>query len=217
MTRLPDHSLALTLSLSRQLSEIDLQVRKNVWKIVPPRPMSASRAMKFVAIGYGRIARAVLDRARAFKFQLATYDPYLPASAELPGDIERLQWDEAVQSADILSLHVPLSKDTHHLMNAQVFSRMKSSALLINTARGGLVDTIALADALQTGKIAAAGLDVFEKEPLEKDHPLRSCSTALLTSHVAWYSDLSVPELQRLAAEEAVRALSGKPLQDSVA
>lgn len=205
-----DHTFALALSLARQLAAIDYQVRQNVWKIVPPRPMPASRAMRFVTIGYGRIARSVLARARACKFQLATCDPYLPANVGLPEDIQKLDIEEALKSADILSLHAPLSKDTHHLMNAAAFSKMKPTALLINTARGGLVDTIGLANALQQGQIAGAGLDVFEKEPVEENHPLRKCTNALLTSHVAWYSEMSVPELQRLAAEEAVRSLRGE-------
>lgn len=204
-----DHTFALALAMARQIPVIDRQVRHNVWKIVPPRPMPAFRAMTFVTIGYGRIARAVLERARACRFRLATCDPYLPASVTLPEDVQRLEVEEAIESADILSIHAPLTKDTHHLMNAVAFSRMKPTALLVNTARGGLVDTMALVAALQDGEIAGAALDVFETEPLERDHPLRSCANALLTSHVAWYSELSVPELQRLAAEEAVRALNG--------
>jgi D-3-phosphoglycerate dehydrogenase len=209
-----DHSFALALSLARQLSAIDRQVRQNVWKIVPPRPMSASREMTFVTIGYGRIARAVLERARACKFHLAIYDPYLPANMNVPEDIRRLDdIDKTLKTADILSLHLPLTQDTHHLMNSAAFSKMKANSILINTARGSLVDTVALANALQSGQIAGAALDVFEREPLEEDHPLRSSATALLTSHVAWYSEMSVPELQRLAAEEAVRTLSEEPLQ----
>jgi D-3-phosphoglycerate dehydrogenase len=208
-----DHTFALALSLSRQLPEIDRQVRQNIWKIVPPRPMPASREMTFVTIGYGRIARAVLERARACKFHLATCDPYLPESVVLPQDIRKLDMEQALMTADILSLHIPLTKETRHLANSAAFSKMKPTSLLINTARGGLVDTVALADALQHGQIAGAALDVFEREPLEENHPLQNCPNALLTSHVAWYSEMSVPELQRLAAEEAVRTLSGEPLR----
>ena len=212
-----DHTFALALSLARQLPAIDRQVRQNIWKIVPPRPMPASREMTFVTIGYGRIARAVLERARACKFQLATCDPYLQANVVLPENIRKLDMDEALRTADILSLHAPLSKDTHHLANSAAFSKMKTTSILINTARGSLVDTVALADALQRGQIAGAALDVFEHEPLEENHPLRNCTNALLTSHVAWYSEMSVPELQRLAAEEAVRTINGEPLQYRIA
>jgi D-3-phosphoglycerate dehydrogenase len=205
------------MSLARQIPMIDRLVRQGVWKIVPPQPMLASRQMTFVTIGYGRIARAVLERARACKFDLAMCDPYLPAHAELPRGIRTLDMEKALRTADILSLHLPLTENTRHLMNAEAFSKMKPTSLLLNTARGGLVDTVALADALDHAQIAGAGIDVFEQEPLADDHSLRRCPNALLTSHVAWYSQLSAPELQQLAAEEAVRALSGKALHNRLA
>jgi D-3-phosphoglycerate dehydrogenase len=93
---------------------------------------------------------------------------------------------------------------------------MKPHAVLVNTARGGLVDTRALAVALRDGVVAGAGLDVFETEPIEKDHPLFACPNALLTSHVAWYSESSIPRLQQLAAEEVARGLRGEPLRNQV-
>jgi D-3-phosphoglycerate dehydrogenase len=202
-----DHTVALALSLARQVAAIDRQVRQGKWSIVPPRPLPASRESTFVTIGFGRIARAVLERARAFKFQLATCDPYLGADVEFPPDVARVEFDEALAMADILALNVPLTTETRHMLDAVAFAQMKPTALLINTARGALVDTVALAAALEDGTIAGAGLDVFETEPLSFDHPLRRCSNALLTSHVSWYSELSGPNLQRMAAEEAVRSL----------
>ena len=209
-----DHTMALALSLARQVAAIDRQVRQGVWSIVPPRPMLAARQSTFVTIGFGRIARAALERARAFKFQLATCDPYLAADVELPPDVTRVEFDEALAMADILALNVPLTHETRHMLDAAAFAQMKPTSLLVNTARGALVDTIALAGALENGVIAAAGLDVFEAEPLPADHPLRRCANVLLTSHVSWYSELSGPNLQRLAAEEAVRSfrLANAPL-----
>lgn len=202
-----DHTVALALSLARQVGAIDRQVRQGRWSIVPPRPMPAARQSTFVTIGYGRIARAVLERARAFKFQLATCDPYLGTDVELPPDVARVDFEEALAMADILALNVPLTDETRHMMDATAFAQMKPTSLLINTARGALVDTVALAAALESEVIAGAGIDVFETEPLLADHPLRNCPNALLTSHVSWYSELSGPNLQRLAAEEAVRSL----------
>ncbi len=112
-----DHTFAMALALSRQLPMIDHQVRQNVWKIVPPRPMPASRQMLFVTIGYGRIARAVLGRARGCKFTLAACDPYLPAGAAPASDVRMIELDEALRTADILSLHLPLNNESHHLIN----------------------------------------------------------------------------------------------------
>lgn len=205
-----DHTFALAMCLARQIPAIDGLVRQGVWEITPPKAMLASRQMNFVTIGYGRIARAVLERARACRFKLSTCDPYLPAGSALPSDIRNLSREEALETADVLSLHLPLSQSTYHFIDSDVLSKMKTTSILVNTSRGALVDAAALASALNDGRIAAAGLDVFEHEPLEHDHPLRNCTNALLTSHVAWYSEMSVPELQRMTAEEAVRVLSGE-------
>jgi D-3-phosphoglycerate dehydrogenase len=211
-----DHSFALAMALTRQILEIDSQVKQSVWSNTPPKPMLASRQMTFVTIGFGRIARALLERARACKFNVATCDPYLAANIDLPMGVRNLSMDEALAAADILSLHVPLTQATHHLINADTLASLKPTSFLINTARGGLVDSIALADALDSGRLAGAGLDVFEREPLPANHPLRKCANVLLTSHVAWYSEISGSELQKMAAEEAVRALSDQPLQSRI-
>ncbi len=208
-----DHTVALALAQARQLVQIDKRIRAGVWKIHPDKPMPSFSEMMFATAGYGRIARAVLDRARAFGFRIAAYDPY---TAPAGNGVIPLSLDEMFQNADILSLHAPLSPETKHLVNAERLAQMKPTAIIVNTARGGLIDTVALAQALDAGTIAAAALDVFETEPLPKDHPLRKCSTALLTSHLAWFSDSSVPKLQRLAAEEVVRGLRGEALRNRV-
>lgn len=202
-----DHTFALAMCLARQLPMIDRRVRQGVWKIVPDRPMPALRESTFVTIGYGRIAREVLNRARAAKFNLATCDPYLPAKVQLPDDVLRVEFETALEIADILSLNLPLTTETRHILSASALGKMKSTSIVVNTARGALIDTVALANALNSQEIQSAGIDVFETEPLEHDHPLRSCANAMLTSHVSWYSELSGPTLQRLAAEEAVRIL----------
>jgi D-3-phosphoglycerate dehydrogenase / 2-oxoglutarate reductase len=208
-----DHTVALALAHARQLLQIDTRIRSGVWRIYPDKPMPSFSEMTFATAGYGRIARAVLDRARIFGFKVAAYDPYVAPPSDR---VARLSLDELFLQADILSLHVPLSSETEHLVNASRLAQMKPTSIIVNTARGGLIDTVALAQALQAGTIAAAGLDVFESEPLEKDHPLRKCPNALLTSHVSWFSEKSVPKLQRLAAQEAVRALKGEPLRNQV-
>ena len=118
--------------------------------------------------------------------------------------------------ADILSLHLPLNEETKHLVSAERLVAMKKTAIVVNTARGPLIDTVALAEALESDEIAAAGVDVFEDEPLPDGHPLRTAKHALLTSHVAWYSESSIPRLQQLAAEEVVRGLQGEPVKNQV-
>lgn len=207
-----DHALALALSLARQVPQTDAAVRGGTWKILPPSPFPAFRSTTFATAGFGRIARAVLERARPFGFKLAAYDPFVPSAAFAEAGVRPLELDGLWREAGILSLHLPLTPDTRHLVGEASLARMRSDAIVVNTARGGLIDAVALARALGDKRIAGAGLDVFETEPLEPDHPLRRAPNVILTSHTAWYSGGSVPELQRKSAEAIVRALRGEPL-----
>ena len=211
-----DHAVAMALSLARQLPMMDRRVRAGTWKITPDHPMPALSTMTFAAAGLGRIARAVLARAGAFGCRPAAYDPYVKPEVFAANGIMRLTLEEMFRQADVLSLHMPLTPETRHLINPATLAKMKPTAIIINTARGGLIDTVALAEALQSGVIAGAGLDVFDPEPLSMEHPLRNCRNAILTSHVGWFSDESVPKLQRLAAEEVVRALRGEVLRNQI-
>jgi len=204
-----DHALALALTLARQIPQTDRTVRAGTWKITPPNAFPAFRDTTFATAGFGRIARAVLDRARPFGFPLAAYDPFVDAAAFDAAGVKRLEKDELFAQAGILSLHLPLNADTKHFVGPLQLAAMPKAAIVVNTARGGLIDTVALAKALGAGVIAGAGLDVFETEPLPDDHPLRSAPNAALTSHTAWYSGGSVPVLQRKAAEEVIRGLNG--------
>lgn len=207
-----DHTLALALALGRQVLTTFDRLRAGEWKITPPAPMPAFRDMTFVVAGLGRIGRAVLGRASSFGFKLAAYDPAPPDEAFRNAGARRLSLDEAFTESDILSLHVPLNPGTRHLVSTDRLRSMKPTALLINTSRGGLVDTRGLAVALAEGRIAGAGIDVFEEEPLQPGHPLLNCPNAILTSHIAWFSEASISRLQQLAAEEAVRGITGLPL-----
>lgn len=211
-----DHALALALVLGRQVLATFDRLKSGAWKITPPAPMPAFRDMTFAVAGLGRIGRAVLARAKGFGFTLAAYDPLPPDEAFRDAGARRLTIDQAFTEADILSLHVPLNAGTRHLVSSDRLRSMKPGSLLINTSRGGLVDTRSLAAALTEGRIAGAGLDVFEEEPLPSDHPLRHCPHAILTSHTAWYSEASIARLQRLAGEEAGRAIAGLPILNQV-
>ncbi|MCZ6673611.1 MAG: C-terminal binding protein [Verrucomicrobia bacterium] len=211
-----DHTLAMALSLARQLHITDRRVRDGSWNIIPAGKMPAFHEMTFATVGFGRIARAVHQRARHFSFKLVAYDKFVSSESMLEQGVSFLNLDNLFEHGDIISLHCQLTDETAHLVNAARLQRMKPSSILINTARGLLVDTVALAKALKSGDIAAAGVDVFETEPLPEKHPIRSCGNALLTSHTAWYSESSVPELQKNAAEELVRGLQEKPLQNQV-
>ena len=204
-----DHTLSMALVLGRQLKETEIQIQQGIWKIMPPKELPAFREMIFATAGFGRIAREVLDRARSFKFVLASYDPYISEAEMKSYGVRKLSIEELFREADILSLHLPLNRQTHHFIDKESLLKMKESAFLINTSRGGIVDTIALAKSISQNQVGGAGLDVFEEEPLPLDHPLRKCDHTILTSHTAWYSKSSGVLLQRKAAEEIVKGLNG--------
>lgn len=211
-----EHAVSLALALVRQLPQIDQRFRAGTWKITPDRPMLSLRTATFATAGFGRIARTAHGMMRGFGCKLIAFDPFVPAEAMAKEGVEKVELDQLFARADILSLHSPLTPETKHLVNARTLGQMKKTAIVVNTARGPLIDTVALAAALRDGTVGGAGLDVFEKEPLEADHPLRSAPNALITSHVAWYSESSIPRLQQLAGEEVVRGLRGEALKNVV-
>jgi D-3-phosphoglycerate dehydrogenase len=130
--------------------------------------------------------------------------------AELPPGTEAASVDDVCREADLISLHAPLNAQTRHLIDARRIALMRPSAILVNTARGGLVDLDALAAALRDGRLHGAGLDVFEHEPPDPSHPLFALDNVVVTNHIGWYSEEAMRELQRKAAEEAVRVLRGE-------
>ena len=205
-----DHTLALALALARQLPQTHARTQAGTWKIVPPGPVPAFGTTTFATAGFGRIARAVHARAKGFGFSRAAYDPFVPDEVFVAAEVRRLTQEQLFREAGILSMHLPLTDDTRHFVNATTLAQLRPEAILVNTSRGGLIDTHALAEHLQGGRLGGAGLDVFEQEPLPVDHPLRFAPNTILTSHTAWFSQASVPRLQRMAAEEAVRVLRGE-------
>ena len=211
-----EHAVSMAVALARQLPSIDARLRAGTWKITPERQMPSLREMTFATAGFGRIARSAHHMIRGFGGKRIAYDPFVPADVMAMEGVEKVEIDDLFTRADLVSLHLPLTAETKHFVNAERLKEMKPTAIIINTARGPLIDTVALAAALKNDQIAGAGIDVFETEPLPADHPLRSAPRAILTSHVAWYSESSIPRLQRLAGEEVARGLKGEPLKNQV-
>lgn len=205
-----DHAAAMALSLSRKLGRYDAGVRAGEWKIGAMVEDVRSLSQSTVGlVGLGRIARALARRMQAFGAKVIAYDPYVSAA----DGATMLPLDDVIAQADILSLHVPLTRETRHMIGQAEITRMRKGAILINVSRGGLVDEIALADALSSGHLGGAGLDVFETEPLPAEVQLRHAPNVIFSPHAAFFSDASVERLQRLAAEEGLRALNGEPLR----
>lgn len=211
-----DHTMSLAVALNRQLPATDQRVRDGIWKIIPPGNIPACKDSLFTTLGFGRIARAVLKRAAAFNFKLAAFDPFISKAEMEQLGIKKVSFEEALSDSDILSLHLPLNETTNHIINQETLRKMKPTALLINTSRGGLINTVELARALHENQIAGAGIDVFEQEPLQNNHPILRAPNTLITSHTAWYSKRSIPILQQYAAEEVRRVINGEALKNRV-
>jgi D-3-phosphoglycerate dehydrogenase len=211
-----DHALSMAFALNRQLPQTNARLRSGVWQITTPGPVQPPSEMTFATSGFGRIAQAVLAKAKALGFKVAACDPYCPKEIMQEKGVLPLGVEELFQEADILSLHLPLTKETHSYINEKTLAQMKQGAILVNTSRGGLIDIDALAHSLENNHLGGAGLDVFPEEPPDVNHPIFSSDKVILTSHIAWNSTASVPKLQQLAAEEAIRGLSGESLKNQV-
>jgi len=206
-----DHTTALLLCLTRKIAIYDSAVRKGAWgavKIGHPIRRLAGRTLGLV--GFGRIGREVAARAKSFGFRVVVYDKYLEQSRAEACGVEPVTFERLLSEADAVSLHAPLTDETRRIIDGAAIARMKKDAVLVNAARGGLVDIEALADALSSGRLAGAAIDVFDTEPLPSNHPIRKAPNALLQPHASWYSEESLRQLQRSAAEEGARVLRGE-------
>ncbi|MCC5833174.1 MAG: C-terminal binding protein [Opitutales bacterium] len=209
-----DHTAAMCLALSRQLIHYTHSVRAGDWPDSPiVRPQKSLRSVVFATAGLGRIAREVHRRMQAFGVKSVAYDPYLSASQFETLGIQSVTKDQLIETSDIIALHLPLTDETRGFIGTAEFSRMKKGSILVNTARGGLVDTLSLVQALEEGLLGGAALDVFAEEPLTPDHPIRRSPRVMLSPHLAWFSEDALPTLQRLAGEEALRAVRREPLR----
>ena len=161
-------------------------------------------------LGYGRIGREVARRAAAFGMRILVHDPFLAASAIAAPAEPAADLDAALAEADAVSLHLPLTPESRHIIDAARLARMKPSAVLISTARGGLIDEAALVEALRAKRLAAAGLDVFAEEPPPADHPLLGLDNVVLSPHSASLTQESAMRMSMVAAQNCLDGLDGK-------
>jgi len=205
-----DHAVALALALDRGIVTLDREIRRGNYGLSAVKPLHRIAGRVFGVIGLGRIARAAAEKARGVGYQVIGTDVAFQAGTTTDNGIPVVSFDEALAQSDIVSVHVPLMASTRHLINAAALSKMKPEAVLVNTARGGVVDTEALIAALKNKTIRAAGLDVYETEPLPKDHPLTALENVILTPHTGYYSEESLYELKTRPIENAAEILSGR-------
>jgi D-3-phosphoglycerate dehydrogenase / 2-oxoglutarate reductase len=201
-------TVTLALAVVRRVRLHDAEVRAGRWSTGVLQPMHRLQGRTLGLIGFGRIARRTHEMLAGFGFaRTLINDPSHPP----PPGAEAADVDTICREADLISLHAPLNDATRHLIDARRIALMRPTAVLVNTARGGLVDLDALAAALAERRILGAGLDVFEREPPDPAHPIFALDNAVLTNHIGWYSEEAMRDLQRKAAEEAVRVLRGEP------
>jgi D-3-phosphoglycerate dehydrogenase len=219
VTKVPDycidevseHAMALVLALVRKVAFANGRVHAGEWLMPSVVPIHRLRGTTLGLVGFGRIPQLVAPKAQAFGMNVIAADPFVPAGVMERCGVDRVTFDDLIVRSDVISIHAPLTPETRHLFDARVLARMKRTAYLVNTARGPLVDEAALADALDAGTIAGAALDVVEQEPPAPGSRLLACRNLILTPHTAFYSEESLVDLQRKAAEEVVRVLVGRP------
>ena len=205
-----DHTLSMLLALARSTFRLDAEVRRGIWDVYSGgRTNQRLEGLILGMIGWGRIGRAVAKRAAAFGFDIAVYDPYVEAASVQGEGARKVTLEELLRTADFVTLHVPLSAATHHLLDAEKIGMLKPTAFVVNTARGSLIDQRALTRALEEGRIAGAGLDVLEQEPPSLDDPLLKLPNVIINSHAAFYSPGASSDLHRIAAEEVAIVLQG--------
>ncbi len=204
-----DHTMALILSTARKVVTGRSQIVSGGWDFTQLLPIPALKDCTLGLVGFGKIPRAVVKRAKCFGLKILTSDPFIPAELASEHDVKLVSLEELLSTSDFVSIHVPLTNDTRGMLSKREFTLMKSSATLINTARGPLVDEEALREALKERKIAFAALDVMTQEPPTLDNPLRGMDNVTLTPHVAWYSERSVRILGEKVGQEIARVFKG--------
>jgi D-3-phosphoglycerate dehydrogenase len=205
-----NHTIMHLLVCARKFVVHDKLVRSGVWTRRNLAPMGHIAGQTLGIIGLGDIGRAVARKARALSLRVIAFDPYVASWDAKEYGVESVaSVDEVCRRADYLTLHVPLTRQTRHIVGQRELGLMKPTAYLINCARGGVVDEAALIDALQRGRIAGAGLDVFEQEPVDPANPLLKMDNVSVTNHYASYSEVAWERAQTQLGEEAVRIAIG--------
>ena len=210
MQEVSDHAMALLLSLVRKVPLSNKLVQSGRWEVPPVVPIHRLSGRVLGLVGFGNIPRTLAPKAKAFGLRVVTHDPYVSADVLGKAGVESVGFDELLAMSDFVSIHAPLLPATRGLFNAEVFRKMKKGALLINTARGPLVDETALIAALDSGYLGGAALDVVTTEPLAQDSKLLGRDNVILTPHTAFYSVEALDELQTKCATDVARVLSGE-------
>jgi D-3-phosphoglycerate dehydrogenase len=210
LAEVSDHAMALLLSLARKIPLSNKLVQAGRWEMPAVVPIYRLEGRVLGLLGFGNIPRAVVPKAKAFGLKVITYDPYVSPEHLKALDVESVSFDDLLARSDFISVHAPLLPETRGLLNAEAFAKAKKGVMIVNTARGPLIDQAALAAALDSGQVGGAALDVLEVEPPPADLPLAGRDNVILTPHTAFYSIDALEELQSKAAGDVARVLAGE-------
>ncbi len=202
------HAMALLLSCVRSLPAFDTAVRAGEWGRSPGEPIHRLEGRTLGLVGFGDIARRTAELAQAFGSTVIAYDPYVEAEIFEEYDVTSVGFDELLTSSELLSVHAPITAETHRMLDADAFDRMGQGTIVVNTGRGPVIEEAALLEALDEGTVEMAGLDVFEAEPLGPS-PLCDRDDVILSPHIAWYSEESREDAIRQVATDIRRILTG--------
>lgn len=204
-----EQALALLFSCVRKTTSHDKKIRAGAWDIGQKDPIHRIQGRTLGLVGLGRIPQVLVKKVRGFEFRILAHDPFVPKEVARELGVELVDLDTLLKESDFVSVHAPLNDKTRHMINESTLRKMKPTAILINTSRGGVVDTQALYRALKEGWINSAGIDVHEQEPVPPGYSLFELESVVISDHAGWYSEESIAELQRGAAEAVAAVLSG--------
>lgn len=212
-----DQTLAFILASTRQVVPHARALREGQWGLATAlSDIKALRDLTVSVVGFGRIGREVTRRLRAFKCAVLVFDPMVAPDVIEGEGARAVGFDAALAGADVLTLHCPSTPETRRMMNRETFAKLQRGAIFINVGRGDLADSDALTEALRSGRLSAAALDVFDPEPIPKEHPIRSMPNVILAPHIASCSVPAVKKLRESAAHLARAAVHGEPLPSIV-
>ena len=188
-----EHAMCMILALAKNLLKSDIAVRKGDFEFRNQMPCTELKGKTIGVIGLGRIGKALAEKIKALDVKIIVYDPYLTSLNQIPQEIKLVKnMDDILTNSDVLTIHVPLNKNTHKMIGKDEFMKMKKNVIFINVSRGGIVDEVALFNALRDGEIKAAGMDVFEKEPPDKNNKLFKLDNIILSPHNAALTEESM-------------------------
>jgi len=212
-----EHTMALLLACARKLLKLHKAAQDGLWTGLMCKeirdlwpPMFRISGQTLGLVGFGKIARTVVSKAKGFGLKIIAYDPYIPEAVAKELEVELVDWDRILKESDYISLHAASTKENYHLLGLNEFKKMKPTAYVINTARGQIIDEQALYTALKEKYIAGAGLDVLETEFVRPDNPLLGLDNVIITCHSAHYSDNSFPLYSQVPVEEVARIMRGE-------